>query len=59
MILSRIDILIPHYFRLAGATMGGRLVGGHPDTRAESTIWTSFKAISAAERTGSRGKQME
>ena len=59
MILSRIGVLIPHYFRLAGATMGGRLVGGHPDTRAESTIWTSFKAISAAERTGSRGKQME
>ena len=52
MILSRIDFLIPHYFRLAGATMGGRLVGGHPDTRAESTIWTSFEPISAAERTG-------
>ena len=52
MILSRIDILIPHYFRLAGATMGGRLVGGHPDTRAESTMWTSFEPISAAERTG-------
>ena len=32
--------------------MGGRLVGGHPDTRAESTIWTSFEPISAAERTG-------
>ena len=51
MILSRIDILIPHYFRLAGATMGGRLVGGHPDTRAESTIWISFEAISATEQT--------
>ena len=52
MILSRIDILLPHYFRLAGATMGGRLVGGHPDTRGELTIWTSFDPISAAERTG-------
>ena len=25
---------------------------GHPDTRAELTIWTSFEPISAAERTG-------
>ena len=52
MILSRIDILIPQYFRLVGATMGGRLVRGHPDTRAESTISTGFEPISAAERTG-------